>query len=249
MFTLNPWQAALLGIVLVALSLLLSIWWRQQSGRWGLVVALCLVVALLLSWWSGVAFHVADYRAGCDGLCPGYRGAPLPTYRGEAAGGGFLPGMFLLNTAVYLVLVLAWSGLVRGVLARARYAQAQRPGHSSGGFLGSAVLAAALTVLPLALAPLYLPPPEAHVRGDPLRVAINARREVFMYDQMAPLPVLRVGLEDVRPRRDGQPGMRVCLTTYTVFYLPTGHMYLDMAPEGVHSTDGGVVPLGDSCWE
>jgi hypothetical protein len=99
------------------------------------------------------------------------------------------------------------------------------------------------------LAPLYLPPPQAHVRGDPQRIAINAQREVYMYDQLAPMSVLRVGLEDVRPRRDGQPGMRVCLSTYTLFYLPVGHMYLDMAPEGVHSTGGGVLPRQVSCWE
>ena len=70
-----------------------------------------------------------------------------------------------------------------------------------------------------------------------------------MYDQLAPMPLLRVGLEDVRPRRDGQPGMRVCLSTYTLFYLPIGHMYLDMAPEGIHSTGGGVPSRQESCWD
>ena len=87
------------------------------------------------------------------------------------------------------------------------------------------------------------------MRGDPQRVAINARREVFMYDELAPMPVLRVGLEDVRPRKDGQPGMRVCWRTYTLFYLPVGFMYMDMAPEGVHSTRGGVLPRNASCWQ
>ncbi len=126
----------------------------------------------------------------------------------------------------------------------------RRPGDDSrrrliiGGLFGLA-----LFVGPFLLAPLYLPPPEAHVRGDPQRIAINARREVFMYDEFASLPVLRVGLEDVRPRGDGQSGMRVCLTTYTFFYMPTGHMYLDMTPEGVHSNNGGVLPHAASCWE
>jgi hypothetical protein len=70
-----------------------------------------------------------------------------------------------------------------------------------------------------------------------------------MYDQLSSWPVLRVALEDVRPRPDDEPGMRVCYRTFTVFYLPTGHMYMDMTPEGVHSNNGGVRPLTESCWE
>ena len=106
-----------------------------------------------------------------------------------------------------------------------------------------------LATTPLLLSPLFLPPPEAHVRGDPQRIAINARREVYLYNQLASLPVLRVGLEDVRPRPDHQPGMRVCLSAYTFFYLPVGHLYLDMTPEGVHSNGGGILPRSASCWE
>ena len=112
-----------------------------------------------------------------------------------------------------------------------------------------ALLGLILVSGPLALAPLYLPPPEAHVHGDPQRIAINARREVYMYNQLASMPILRVGLEDVRPRPDGQPGMRVCLYTYTFFYLPTGYIYLDMTPQGVHSNTGGVLPRTASCWK
>jgi hypothetical protein len=249
MIWVESWQAALLGAAISALVVLLAIWWRQQTRRWGLVLAACLVAAFLLSAWSGLAFHVPDYRAGCDGLCPGYRGAPIPTYRGEAAGGVFLPGMFLVNTLVYLVLLLGWSALARAVLVRVEYAQSPARGYPSGGAWKQTLLAAILIVIPIALAPFYLPPPQAHVRGDPQRVAINAQREVYMYDQLSPMPVLRVGLEDVRPRGDDQPGMRVCLSTYTLFYLPVGHMYLDMAPEGVHSTGGGVLPRQQSCWE
>jgi hypothetical protein len=246
---LESWQAALLGAASSALVVLLVIWWRQQTPRWGLVVVACVAAALLLSGWSGLAFHVADYRAGCDGLCPGYRGAPIPTFRGETAGGAFLPGMFLVNTLVYLLLLLGWGALVRAVLVRVEYSRSPSKGYPGGGAWRQSLLGALLIVAPLALAPLYLPPPQAHVRGDPQRIALNAQREVYMYDELAEIPLLRVGLEDVRPRGDGQPGMRVCLSTYTLFYLPTGHMYLDMAPEGVHSTGGGVLPLQESCWE
>ncbi len=101
---------------------------------------------------------------------------------------------------------------------------------------------------PLALAPVFLPPPQAHVRGDSQRVAINAQREAYMYDDTAPLPVVRLALEDVRPRLDEQPGLRVCLRTYSYFYLPIGFMYLDMTPEGVHSNNGGTLPRDGSCW-
>jgi hypothetical protein len=238
---LTTWQAVLLGLLLTVAAVLLVVWWRQQSLRWALVLVVCLIAALGLSWWSGIAFQVSDYRAGCDGLCPGFRGAPVPVFRGEAAGSGPLPGGYVLNSLVYLVLLLSWAAVVRAIL--------RRPEGSKRSRLMIPLLGLVFFVGPFLLAPLYLPPPEAHVRGDPQRIAINARREVFMYNQSASLPVLRVGLEDVRPRHDGQPGMRVCLTTYTFFYVPIGHMYLDMTPEGVHSSGGGILPRTASCWE
>ena len=238
---LATWQAVLLGLLLTVAAVLLVVWWRQQSLRWAIVLVVCLIAALGLNGWSGLAFQVADYRAGCDGLCPGFRGAPVPVFRGEAAGGGVLPGRYALNSLVYLVLLLSWAAVVRAIL--------RRPEGSDRRRLMIPLLGLLLFVGPFLLAPLYLPPPEAHVRGDPQRIAINARREVFMYNQLASLPVLRVGLEDVRPRHDGQPGMRVCLTTYTFFYVPIGHMYLDMTPEGVHSNRGGILPRTASCWE
>ena len=240
--SINGWIAPVLGLVLVVVAVLLIVWWRQQSYRWPLILAGAVAAALALCWWSGVAFDVADYRAGCDGLCLGFRGAPIPIRRGAAAGDAFLLGGFLLNSLVYLVLILGWTALLHALLNGAQ-------GGSRGSALIVALIALLLIVGPLLLSPLFLPPPEAHVRGDPQRVAINARREVYLYDQLAALPVLRVGLEDVRPRPDGQPGMRVCLSAYTFFYVPVGHLYLDMTPEGVHSNDGGVLPRAASCWE
>ena len=238
----NGWWGLALGLVLSAAAVLLVVWWRQQSYRWPLVLAGALAAALALSVWSGVAFDVADYRAGCDGLCPGFRGAPIPTYGGAAAGGAFLPGGFLLNSLVYLVLILGWAALLRALLSGAQ-------GGSRGSVLAVVLIVLTLIFGPLLLSPLFLPPPEAHVRGDPQRIAINARREVYLYDQLATLPVLRVGLDDVRPRPDNLPGMRVCLSAYTYFYMPVGHLYLDMTPEGVHSNGGGALPRSESCWE
>jgi len=240
--SLPLWLAALVAAALIAAAVLLTIWWRQQSYRWPLVLALCLIAAPALSWWSGLAFEVADYRAGCDGLCPGHRGAPFHFFTGQAAGGRFIPVMFALNSLVYLTLLLGWAALLRAIIFSGT-GEPRRPAWMQ------ILVLLALVVLPAALVPLYLPPPEARVRGDPLRIAINARREVYMYDQLASLPVLRAGLDDVRPRQDGQPGMRVCLRTYSFFYWPTGFMVLDMAPEGVHSTNGDILPRTASCWE
>jgi hypothetical protein len=240
--SLKGWQALGLGLVLVVVAVLLVIWWRQRNYRWPLILGVCLVVALALSWWSGQAFIVTDYRAGCDGLCPGFRGAPIPTYAGAAAAGQFLPGGFLLNSLVYLVLILGWSVLLRGILEAGGDASTRSPWLV-------VIVGLVLVVAPLVLSPLFLPPPEAHVRGDPQRIAINARREVYLYDHLAPSPILRVGLEDVRPRPDGQPGMRVCLSIYTFLYMPIGHMFLDMTPEGVHSNAGGILSRPASCWE
>ncbi len=236
------WLGLVLGLVLSAAAVLLVIWWRQQSYRWPLILVVAVVAALALSWWSGEAFAVADYRAGCDGLCPGFRGAPISIRSGAAAGDAFLLSGFLLNSLVYLVLILGWAAILRALLSGSS-------GHTRRNTLAVALVALMLAVGPLLLSPLFLPPPEAHVRGDPQRIAINARREVYLYDQLAPLPILRVGLEDVRPRSDNQPGMRVCLSAYTFFYMPVGHLYLDMTPEGVHSSGGGVLPRSASCWE
>jgi hypothetical protein len=238
----HGWLGLVLGLVLIAFAVLLVVWWRQKSYRWPLILAVAVVAALALSWWSGVAFDVADYRAGCDGLCPGFRGAPIPIRSGAAAGDAFLPGGFLLNSLVYLVLILGWAAILRALLSGSS-------GHSRRNTLAVALVVLVLAVSPVLLSPLLLPPPEAHVRGDPQRIAINARREVYLYDQLAPFSVLRVGLEDVRPRSDNQPGMRVCLSAYTFFYVPVGYLYLDMTPEGVHSNGGGVLPRSASCWE
>jgi hypothetical protein len=238
---LPTWAAALLGGALATAAILLTIWWQQHTFRWPIVLVICLALAPAISWYSGQVFEVPDYRAGCDGLCPGFSGAPLAIYNGESAGGTFVPIMFGLNSLVYLVGLLAWSGIVRTVSRRFTLHMQRR------GWL-AALLIALLWAGPLVLAPLYLPPPEARVRGDPQRIAINGRREVYMYDGQAALPILRTALEDVRPRSDGRPGMRVCLRTYSFFYMPTGHLYLDMTPEGVHSNAGGILPLAGSCW-
>lgn len=242
MFALASWPAALLGVVLAILAVLIAIWWRQQTYRWIIVVALCLLLAPLLSLWSGETFVIEDYRAGCDGLCPGFAGAPVAFRRGAAAGNEFLPGMFTVSVVTYLVILLLWSMVLRVVLSNVAVGRRSRTGRQC-------VVGLALVVGPLALAPLVLPPPQAHVRGDSQRIAINAQREVYLYDGEAPAPALRVGLTDVRPRGDGQPGMRVCLRVYTLFYLPIGHMYLDMTPEGVHSNAGGVLTGETSCWQ
>ena len=241
MIVVSPWVAVPIGLALLLVAALLAVWWRQQTYRWALVVCLCLLLAPLLSWWSGQVFRVEPYRAGCDALCVGRAGAPIATARIDGDNETFLPAGFAINTLLYLALTLAWLAVVRAVLVRVGEG-------ARNAFLIQALLALVLCLAPLALSPLFLPVPQAQARGDPLRIAINAQREVYMYDQEASAPVLRVGLEDVRPRTDGQPGMRVCLSAYTFFYLPAGYLYLDMTPEGVHSNTGGALPIGASCW-
>jgi hypothetical protein len=238
---LSGWPAIPAGIGLVIIVALLVVWWRQQTFRWPVVLALCLILAPALSYWSGEVFRVEPYRAGCDALCAGHGGAPVAMLRIEGEGEQRLPVGFALNSLVYLALALAWSAVVRTVLVRA--GELRR-----NSLLAQLALGLVLAVAPLALSPLFLPPPQAQPRGDPQRIAINAQREIYMYDDQSQAPVMRAALEDVRPRYDGQEGMRVCFRTYTFFYLPAGYLYLDMTREGVHSNAGGALPPGASCW-
>ena len=193
MLNLVLWQLILVGLLAVIAAVLLTIWWRQQSRRWIIFVVICLLLAPAASWWSGIAFQVPDYRAGCDGLCLGYQGAPIPFVRGEAAGRTFLPLWFLTNTLAYTVIALGWGAIIHAILQHLTIDSNSHPGRNI-------IIGLALIIIPLAVSPWILPPPEARVRGDSQRVAINAWREVYMYDQLASLPVMRVGLEDVRPR-------------------------------------------------
>lgn len=227
------------ALALVVLAALLTLWWRQQTFRWPAVLAVSLLIAPLLTWWSGELFEVAPYRAGCDGLCPGRLGAPFATHLIDGSGPELLVTGVVLDALIYLVVALGWAAILRAVM----HQLANLPRNA---LLVQILLGALLIIGPIALAPWFLPPPEATVRGDPQRIAINARREVYLYDQDATSSVLRVGLVDVRPRPDGQDGMRVCLSTYTFFYLPAGYMYLDMTPEGVHSYTGGILPPGQA---
>ena len=114
-----PWVAIPVGLALLVVAVLLAIWWRQQTFRWALVVVLCLLLAPLLSWWSGRVFRVEPYRAGCDALCVGRAGAPIATARidGDIED---LPAAWIsrVNTLLYLALTLAWMAVVRSVVVR-----------------------------------------------------------------------------------------------------------------------------------
>lgn len=241
LIVLTGWPAIPVGAVLLIIATLLAVWWRQQTFRWPLALALCLLLAPALSYWSGQVFRVEPYRAGCDALCAGHAGAPIATMRIDGEGDRLLPVGFALNSLIFLVVALGWSAIVRTFVTRA--GELRR-----NSLLAQIALGLALGIAPLALSPLFLPPPQAQPRGDPQRIAINAQREIYMYDSESQAPVMRVGLEDVRPRYDGQEGMRVCFRTYTFFYLPAGYLYLDMTGEGVHSNAGGALPPGASCW-
>jgi hypothetical protein len=238
---LTGWPAIPVGLFLLLVTALLVVWWRQQTFRWPVALILCLILAPALSYWSGQVFRVEPYRAGCDALCAGHAGAPIATIRVVGESDEFLPLGFALNSMVYLALALGWSAFARTILVRA--GELRR-----NSLLAQIALGLALAIAPLALAPLFLPAPQAQPRGDPQRIAINAQREIYMYDDESQTPVMRVALEDVRPRYDGQEGMRVCFRTYTFFYLPAGYLFLDMTSEGVHSNAGGALPPGASCW-
>jgi hypothetical protein len=102
-------------------------------------------------------------------------------------------------------------------------------------------------VLPLALAPVWLPPPQPDLPPAAQRLAINAARNWRWQLQGRRLTDYRLAVEDVRQHPDGRR-WRVCFRVYSWFYRPRTRLYIDLEPAGVRATGGGLIPLTASCW-
>ena len=246
------WSDISLGLVGVILIALLTIWWWQQTDLWFRVIAGSFLSALLLCIASLYLFEVPPYVAGCPTGCEGWSGFPLPVARLPAPNLRLIaPIDFLLNL---LLLWLLWmgAGLVWSLLGVAF----EWENRTLRARIGWVLLVA---VLPWALLPRVINPPQPVLRGEELRLANNARRAAEFTYRITGFGIQRLAIEDVRAIGDGSRGEQVpgqeelaatevCLRGYTYFYLPWQRYRITLDTSGTTALNLERVPLGESCW-
>lgn len=206
------------------------IWWRERSRRWGYGLAMALALAGLFTWSAGQLFEVPDYLAGCPHSCAGRREAyPVPTcgqhhawhVDGQPIWAGGL--IFVFDGLLLLLAVAAlWSVAERNLRLPPAYAWRKV-------LLITVVVVGLWSLIPRG----RRAPPEPAVRGDAQRLGINAKR--LAARALGGSVHWRIGAsvwKDVRrlPQRSqpDAPGLppptgpewRVCLRSYTFFYVP-----------------------------
>ena len=185
------WQDLVLAFGGVVAVIFLLIWWAQQTRRWYRIAIFTFLIAFALSFVSVYLFEVPPYYAGCPPGCMGWRGFPLPVARISQRG---LDGYWPLRLPAEPVAALADrpAGVPGG------------PAGGDGAQLGESLAAGARVVLfvvllvPWALLPRYLDPPQPATTGEELRLVTNARRAAEMTYGITGLWVQRLALEDVR---------------------------------------------------
>ncbi|MCO6450760.1 MAG: hypothetical protein J5I90_08225 [Caldilineales bacterium] len=230
--------AAVIGLLLA--TLFAAIWWLRHSNRGLEWLLLAAPLAFAASYLSSFLFRVAEYQAGCNGICPGWYGHPIATHLDDGFGDFvFDPVGFVLNAAIYYAIIVSASAFVAWLANYLRW-----PDRSVRWRLA---FVAIVVVLPLALTPIWIPPPRPELPQRDLRLGINAARAWRWQLQSGSFFGRRLAVEDVRLHPDGEQH-RVCFRMYTWFYIPYRHAYVDLEPTGVRATGGGVIPLNASCW-
>jgi hypothetical protein len=243
-------QSALAGVSLLLLSLLI-IWWRQQSRQWFRITMLTLLIALVMSIVSYYFFAVPVYRANCPAGCAGWRGFPLRFAITDLRGNHYLaPVDFALNVLTLWLLWLVASVIWRLLAVQLRWEQ--RSWRTQLLFVFAAV------ILPWALTPRLISPPQPRIDGEPARLAINARRAAEFTYAITGLWVQSLAVEDVRildpavdPTLDivNRVGGQVCLRGYTYFFIPWRRYRIDLDGIGRTALRLEEVPLAQPCWE
>ncbi len=245
------WQEAALAAVGVILLLLLIIWWRQQSRHWFRIVMSTLLAALLMAIASYYFFEVPVYHANCPSGCAGWRGFPLRFAVIDLRNITYLaPFDFAMNALTLWLLWLAASVTWRLLAIAVRWEQ-----HS---WRFQLLFVVTTMVLPWAIIPRMIDPPQPHIVGEEARLATNARRAAeFTYD-ITGIWVQRLALEDVRildPDADpslesaNRVGGQVCLRGYTYFFIPWLRYRIDLDGIGRTALRLEEVPLAEPCWE
>jgi hypothetical protein len=232
--------AVILLLLQILLILLLIVWWLRWSSRGLEWVTLFLFAAIGMSHLSSLLFRVPPYRAGCDGLCPGWQGYPFPTHHIETGGiVVFDPVSFVRNAFFYYAIILAYAAVIAW-LGR----QINWRGAAVIRRLSFIIL---IIMLPLATLPLWLPPPQPEFSGSEQRLVINAARDWRWQLHLRGFMERTLAAEDVRTAPD-DVHQRVCFRIYTWFYLPYARAYIDLDETGVRAMGGAEIPLSESCW-
>lgn len=247
----TSWQGLFFAGVGMLLLFLLMIWWRQQTERWFRIVMGTLLLALCMTISSYYFFVVPVYHANCPIGCTGWRGFPLAFAMIDLTGISYLaPIDFLMNL---LLLWLLWLGasVVWRILAVA-LRLAEQP------LRFQLLFVILLMILPWAITPRLINPPQPQILGEEERLAINARRAAEYTYRITGLWVHRLAVEDVRVMTDGlddpttdpinRIGGQVCLRGYTYFFLPWRRYRIDLDGIGRTALRLEELTLDESCW-
>ncbi len=245
------WRHAVLAAFGILLLTLVIIWWSQQTRYWFRIALGAFLFALLMGIGSYYAFVVPAHRAGCNGLCPGWRGYPLPFARVETSGSDIVaPVDFLLNLLMLWLLTLSGAALFYLIAIGVEW--------WNRSWRVRLLLIFFFFILPWALMPRILNPPQPSPSGEDLRLAVNARRSAEFTYGITGILVQRLALEDIRsvqPHNSVSPILQsveqneVCLRGYTYFYLPWRRYRITLDESGVTALSLAEVPLEGSCWE
>jgi hypothetical protein len=244
------WPDALLVGAALILGPLLVIWWRQQSRYWFRISVGMALVSLLLCIASYYLFETPAYYVGCPQGCLGWRGYPRAFATVALDGSAQVTLIdFVLNWVLLWLLWMLASVLWRVLALGLRWGEQPRRVRL--------LFVLLVAILPWALLPRFIEPPQPTPSGEGLRLATNARRAAEFTYRITGFWVQRLALEDVRQLQPAstldfdttnQVGSQVCLRGYTYFYLPWRRYRIDLDVSGVIALSLVQLPLGTPCW-
>jgi hypothetical protein len=249
--TFVGWPDALLAGAALLLVPLLIIWWRQQTVHWFRITVGMALISLILCIASYYLFEVPAFYVGCPQGCLGWRGYPRPFAVVEPSGAiRITPLDFALN---WIMLWLLW--LVASVVWRILGLGFR---WSEQSIRARLLFVLIVGILPWALLPRFVEPPQPSPTGEALRLATNARRAAEFTYRITGFWVHRLALEDVRQLQPAseldfdtanQVGSQVCLRGYTYFYIPWRRYRVDLDVSGATALGLVQLPLSTSCWQ
>ncbi len=245
------WRDGVFAFVSLSFIILLIIWWRQQTQQWFRVTVGALLLALLLSIGSYYLFVVPVHFAGCPTGCPGWRGYPRPIAQIEVSGATQIAAVdFALNTlflwTLWLVAFLLWRLLALALQWEQRSRQARL------------LFVLGFAILPWAILPRVLTPPQPAITGEELRLTTNAGRAAEFTYRITGLWIQRLAVEDVKMLQpEGEAnletvnrvGSQVCLRGYTYFFVPWRRYRIDLDGIGRTALRLSELSLAEDCWE